>query len=86
MPRMFGSVINRCLESVINTPKPDVGLPVTRLCWSDRRVETITEVSKTGKSFKTDAGHRFILRNGKWLAHGQVGLVGVNDPYIDPSF
>lgn len=93
---MYGSVQNSMLSTMQNTPVPEAGLPATELWFTDRRPYTITRVSKSGKTFwmtpiDTMGGHEirvYLSRStGKWTSQGgRTVLVGVNDPYTDPTF
>lgn len=45
-----GSLINHLMSR--NAPKPEVGMGVTILHWTDRSAGTIIEVNKSGKTIK----------------------------------
>jgi hypothetical protein len=47
---MVGSLINRVMQRC-KQPNPEVGMGITIYSYSDRSAGTITEVSKSGKSF-----------------------------------
>jgi len=72
-------------------------MSVTELFYTDRLTYTITRVSKSGKTFwmkRSDSfGGDFETRvyfsqpKSKWISKGgRTVLVGIHDPYTDPTF
>ena len=49
--RDTNSMSNYLMSGTNGQPKPEVGMGVTLLRWTDRRAGTITRVSESGKSF-----------------------------------
>lgn len=45
----YGSLINLLSDAGKQTIKPEVGMGITILSWTDRDAATIIEVSKSGK-------------------------------------
>lgn len=94
---MYGSLQNSMLSTMQNTPAPAIGMSVTELWYTDRLAYTITRISKSGKTFwmkHSDACDKdfeirvyFSKPKGKWISQGgRTVLIGVHDPYSDPTF
>jgi hypothetical protein len=93
---MYGSLQNLMLSTMQNTPTPAVGMSATELWYTDRRAYTITRISKSGKTFWMTQDKSigdfeirvyFSKSKDKWISKGGfIVLVGVHDPYTDPTF
>src|SRR4051812_20156187 len=60
-----GSVQNMMNAQSVNDTKPEVGMGVTVISWSDRDAGTITRVSNSGKTFwYTEDTAKRIDKNG----------------------
>jgi|GEM_PF-3427218 len=93
---MYGSLQNLMLSTMQNTPAPTIGMSATESWYTDRRAYIITRISKSGKTFwmKQDKSTgdfeirvHFSKPKSKWISKGGCTvLVGVHDPYTDPTF
>jgi len=93
---MYGSLQNLMLSTMQNILAPTTGMSATELWYTDRRTYIIARISKSGKTFwmKQDKSIgdfeirvHFSKSKGKWISKGGFTvLVGIHDPYTDPTF
>lgn len=93
---MYGSLQNLMLSTMQNAPAPAIGMSATELWYTDRRAYTIAHISKSGKTFwmtqdksigDFEIRVHFSKSKEKWISKGGLTvLVGIYDPYTDPTF
>ena len=54
---MSGSLMNDIMGMSVSLVKPDIGMGVTKLCYSDRHACTVVKVEKNGKTVVVQQDH-----------------------------
>jgi hypothetical protein len=73
------SLQNHMLSTMTGTPEPKVGMKVTELCWTDRKVYTITKVDGKNVTLKSDLyGNSYDIvkyrENWCWISYDVIFL------------